>query len=356
MSFNENMSIDRYEIDMLDVKNADAFLIHFFTTEGFEYVVLIDGGNYSDGERITQFIHDNYTQQYIDLAICTHCDKDHFGGIMYLLEQMRDNVKDHVEINKVWIHDPALHVKLGQVRWITKKQTLIVKARSVYDLNGDNLWDVLDELIAKNKIQWTEPFSNPINSKQESGWLGVLSVVGPTREYYASLVPDFRNDLQRKEGGYKYEEPEDIDITEADETLNKRLDEAIDDPSSHNKSSVMVLFKPNAFKKYLFAGDACRESFDKLKGTPLYNSLSHLTWLKVPHHGSIHNLDSTLIQHLHPLTAYISTEKYNHYLSRSVVTALKKIGTDVFATNIHGSMTHMHNTPLHKGYSYTDPM
>ena len=85
MSFNENMSIDRYEIDMLDVKNADAFLIHFFTTEGFEYVVLIDGGNYSDGERITQFIHDNYTQQYIDLAICTHCDKDHFGGIMYLL-------------------------------------------------------------------------------------------------------------------------------------------------------------------------------------------------------------------------------------------------------------------------------
>ena len=39
------MTIDRYEIDMLDVKNADAFLIHFFTKEGNEYIVLVDGGN-----------------------------------------------------------------------------------------------------------------------------------------------------------------------------------------------------------------------------------------------------------------------------------------------------------------------
>ena len=350
------MEIVKYEIDMIDVGNADAFLIHFFVKEGWEYVVLIDGGNYEDGEKISQFIRDNYEQKYIDLAICTHCDKDHFGGIMYLLEQMRDETQERVDISKIWIHDPALHVKLGQVKWITKKQTLIVKARSVYDLKGGNLWDVLDDLIDKNKIKWSEPFSNPSNEKQEANWLGVVSVIGPTVEYYTSLVPDFRNDLQRKEGGYAYEEPDDIDITEPDETLNKRMDEAVDDPSSHNRSSVMVLFKPSTFKKYLFTGDACRESFDKLLGTPLYNTLRHLTWLKVPHHGSIHNLDSTLVQHLHPLTAYISTEKYNHYLSRSVVTALKKIGADVFSTNVHGSMTHMHNMPLHKGYSYTDPM
>ena len=351
-----SMTIDRYEIDMLDVKNADAFLVHFFTDQGFEYVVLIDGGNYKDGETITQFIKDNYKQQYIDLAICTHCDKDHFGGIMYLLEQMRDRVKDHIYINKIWIHDPAEHVEYGMIKWSTDKQKVDVKARSVYDLNGGNLWDVLDELIKQNRIKWREPFSNPQSKNQESDWLVCFSVVGPTVEYYTSLVPEFRNDLKRKKGGYEFEEPEDINIHEADEMLNKRMDEAEDDPSSHNKSSVMVLFKPGMYKKYLFTGDASRESFDKLRGTALYNSLSNLTWLKIPHHGSIHNMDSTLVQHLCPGTAYVSTEKYNHYLSRSVVAAFQKVGTDIYTTNVHGSVCHMCNTTLHKGYSYADPL
>ena len=44
------MKVTKYEIDMLNVKAADAFLIHFFNDENnYEYVVLIDGGNYDDG-------------------------------------------------------------------------------------------------------------------------------------------------------------------------------------------------------------------------------------------------------------------------------------------------------------------
>ena len=107
------MNIVKYEIDMLDVKNADAFLIHFFTDNNLEYIVLVDGGNYSDGETIVQFIREHYAQQYIDLAICTHCDKDHFGGIMYLLEQMKEDVSGHISIREIWIHDPARHVEKG---------------------------------------------------------------------------------------------------------------------------------------------------------------------------------------------------------------------------------------------------
>ena len=37
------MKVTKYEIDMLNVKAADAFLIHFFNDENnYEYVVLID--------------------------------------------------------------------------------------------------------------------------------------------------------------------------------------------------------------------------------------------------------------------------------------------------------------------------
>lgn len=106
------MIVSKYEIDMLNVKNADAFLIHFWDDEtDHDYVVLIDGGNYQDGTKIAQFIRTHYGRdKRIDVAICSHCDKDHFGGITYLLEQQRDNSNDNMNIGQIWINDPAKHV------------------------------------------------------------------------------------------------------------------------------------------------------------------------------------------------------------------------------------------------------
>ena len=346
------MNIVKYEIDMLDVKNADAFLIHFFTDNNLEYIVLVDGGNYSDGETIVQFIREHYAQQYIDLAICTHCDKDHFGGIMYLLEQMKEDVSGHISIREIWIHDPARHVEKGLIQWVTDKEKRNVKARSVYDINDSNLWDILDYLISSGKIQWAEPFSN----SQETNWNGVISVIGPTIEYYTSLVPDFRNDLLRKKNGDDKAEPDKIDIEEADETLNKRIDEAYDDSSPHNRSSVIFLFTPQKGKKYLFTGDACRDSFNNLTDEALYNSLNNLDWLKIPHHGSIHNLDSTLITHFSPKTAYVSTKEYNNYLSRSIINAFKKVGTRVYSTSQNGHIWHHRGTDNRNDYSPIDPL
>lgn len=123
------MKVTKYEIDMLDVKAADAFLIHFFNDENdCEYVVLIDGGNYDDGKTIAEFIRTNYTQHYIDLAICTHCDKDHYGGLVYLLEQQRDKGDDNMGIREIWVDDPANHVELGKIKWYRKQDTLEVEA------------------------------------------------------------------------------------------------------------------------------------------------------------------------------------------------------------------------------------
>ena len=64
------MKITKYEIDMLDVAAADAFLLHFWDDETkYEYVILIDAGNYEDGKKVAKFIHEHYKQQYID---CKH--------------------------------------------------------------------------------------------------------------------------------------------------------------------------------------------------------------------------------------------------------------------------------------------
>lgn len=89
-------------------------------------------------------------EKNIDLAICSHCDKDHFGGFVWLLEQIRDNAPNRINISHFWVDDPADHVSLGMVKRIRTHGSLVVKARSVYDLGDNkNMLDILDELCNK---------------------------------------------------------------------------------------------------------------------------------------------------------------------------------------------------------------
>lgn len=71
------MVTEKYEIDMLDVADADAFLIRFYDENDTPYTVLVDGGRYTDGEKVHEFIRNQYNTYTINLAICTHCDDDH---------------------------------------------------------------------------------------------------------------------------------------------------------------------------------------------------------------------------------------------------------------------------------------
>lgn len=78
--------------------------------------------------------------------------------------------------------------------------------------------------------------------------------------------------------------------------------------------------------------------------------------MKVPHHGSKHNLDSTIIRHVNPKTAYISTEKQGKYLNRSTVFALKKNGTKVYSTSQNRSTIRHGAIKEREGWTKIDPM
>lgn len=75
-------NVTNYQIEMLNVGAADALLIYYTFDRG-DRLILVDGGNYSDGERIMNHIHAYYPRRpYIDLAIITHPDDDHIGGVV----------------------------------------------------------------------------------------------------------------------------------------------------------------------------------------------------------------------------------------------------------------------------------
>lgn len=314
--------IRNFEIDMLDVKAADACLIRFASdVYNKNYVVLVDAGNYTDGKIITEFVKNRYGTQQIDMAICTHCDKDHFGGFVWLLEQMNQKVRGALTIKQMVIIDPAKYIKQEDVLNRIKGSTLYKRARSVYDLNGKNLLDMLDVMC---NIRVVDPLKD---------WLGYpfanyFNIIGPSESYYREKNLGFRNDL---ESAPIYD---DCDESEAyytvNTTLSKTLDDASDDSSSHNQSSIIFTFVPDFTHKFLFMGDAGREAFENVCDKSF---MENVYWLKVPHHGSKHNMDSTMIELIHPQVAYISTEKVGHYLSRATVNALKKEGATVCSTH-----------------------
>ena len=300
------MEISKYEIDMLNVKAADAFLIHAFAKDEYgreyEYVVLVDAGNECDGEKIIQHIRKYYVQQYIDLAICTHCDADHYGGFLRLIKE--HNKGNEFRIKQFWVHNPYSHVDVDDVKYIRKRKTLRDRLNEAYLLSdGSNLIEIIDNA----GIERVEPFTG-----LEYGVLNI-KVLGPDKKYYESLLPDFRVDVQFYDDldcDYVLSENAQSFFPTAQDYYSKTLEDAEDDGSPVNQSSVVFIMEANG-DKLLFTGDAGREALNQVIKKDILRECKNVHFFKVPHHGSKHNLNNFIISYFHPSVSYISTD--GHY-------------------------------------------
>lgn len=89
--------------------------------------------------------------------------------------------------------------------------------------------------------------------------------------------------IRNEEGDSGYNEK--IDLETKEESLSKTLDDAKEDTSTHNRSSIIFIFEPIQGKKYLFTGDASIESFTRMYKSS-FDYIQNVQWLKLPHHGS----------------------------------------------------------------------
>ncbi len=332
------MAITNYQIEMLNVGDADAFIVYYLTDDGGEHLVLIDAGRYNDGEKVLNILNSNYKDIPVELAIVTHPDDDHFGGFIYLLEQIQQKSKNLVPIQQFWINDPRNHFKPQDVKEDLTKKELEERLEGVFASEDKNLLKLIDSL----KIYHEEKFARtglkyiglnetgdrvykktPIESSQPGFY-----VVGPTLSTFESLSTEFR---YKKKLTFVEEVTEDLDIEDeegfvsSNESLSRVLDDAENDPSRHNISSLILLFKPNNETTYLFTGDASTESFGAMDA--LYQEMcKNVTWMKLPHHGSKHNLNTKWIKHFNPHIVYISTLRRGKYLNQCTINALKNNG------------------------------
>lgn len=323
-----------YEIDVLDLGNADAKIISL-NDNGARQTIVIDGGNPGDGEKVVQHLNKYHRVDHIDLVICTHPDKDHIGGLPEIISS--------IKTNRVWIHDPLQHIEPLFFRLLLAGAKAQNKAQKIVESFEATLNFI--SIVDRLGIPRVEPF--------DGLEYGPLIVVGPTVEYYSGLISGFRNiDALVADELKDYNPLQDLleSLTEENNT-NCVLDEK-NDTSNENNSSVIILGIIDE-KKFLFTGDA---GVQALTSASERYHLDNIHWLDVPHHGSKHNLSTTLLDYFRPQVSSISADGSRKHPSRAVINALKKYG-NVYSTHKSGNMAWYNwKNPNRTDYNPSEPL
>ena len=258
-----------YEIDFLPVgdkgQSGDAIALRFSRPDRAENAVMvIDAGFQRNGDALVEHVDRYYDTDQVDLAVVTHPDGDHIGGMGRVIENL--------DVHMLCIH------RIG-------------------DRGGDSLpaADAVQELIELAESRGTtvvEPFTG------NDALGGAVTFLGPDEAWYEQLVKEQVAEAPeralRKSRG-----------PSALRTVGQRVLAALpvevrfDDAGGtnpRNNSSIITLVQVDG-KRFLFTGDA---------GVPALGS--SWEWLvtatgdttppaliQIPHAGSRHNGSSDLL-------------------------------------------------------------
>ncbi|MDD5281473.1 MAG: MBL fold metallo-hydrolase [Candidatus Omnitrophica bacterium] len=308
------------KIHMLDVGKADSIIVELADAFGNTTTLLIDGGKKENSKKIISYF--NEMKKFPECIICTHLDRDHVGGLSSIVEEFKEKIRC------IWTHVPARHNK-------TLKSALYEKIKvdgrsriifsSIEDLEG------FVNIAEKYGIPIFEPFSDYSDEKIKK-FCSVfgIRILSPSREFYNGLLEKMKEDFGIISSRSIRDAIEYVSAATSDPCSVIGIDGA-DTPE--NESS--VVFEINIFaKKFLFTGDAGILAFDKIR-----HDLKEVYWLKVPHHGSIKNLDGDLVERLRPKVAFISADGSSHHPDSSLLACLEKHQVKVRSTNSEGNIT-----------------
>lgn len=310
-----------YEVHYLNVSDADAIIIRYEDSQN-KYIVLVDAGNVSDSDKIKKYIWNHWRTYTIDLAICTHPDSDHKGGFWGLLNDK------NVTINEFWLNTPEDVIDEVEYNRLYPRRNRLSHCRECYAHPTDDGLPNLVDLAISYKCLVYDAYSGKKHS------LIPISVVGPTKKFYHPLAIEIlkNNKKKKDEDNSLYE---DVGLFSSFQAKSS-IDNEPDDCSPTNAGSIILLFEPIAGHRFLLFGDANRAAI----ADAISNNMN-LTGckIKVPHHGSKHNLTSALIDELAPNCAIISAKGTQKHPSRGIVHCLSK-HCNVYSTHKSGNLIH----------------
>ena len=323
-----NKSILKYEYEVLNVGDADAILIrHYIGDE--QFIVLIDAGNAGDAATIKKHLNDYYGSYYIDLAICTHPDSDHKDGFFDLFQD------DDITIDTFWLTDPASFLDVNDIQRYRNEENARKAVRKIWQKSTDDCLNLID--LAENKCRRVISVIDGVKHNTLP-----IRVVGPSKDYYREVVKA----MVANYGINTYEESSKGAYDEAFQIDEKDIKSVIDcdeDLSPYNASSLIILYEPGDGKRLLLAGDANTTTLQMMLDK--YKWLRNVDLLKVPHHGSRRNLNTSIIEALSPKKCYISAAGNKKHPSGRLVYWLAKYG-NVYSTHTCNSYIHWQSAAM----------
>ena len=351
-----------YEIDFIGVgkesKSGDAIALRWGNLNGSRYeqtVVLIDGGFKESGREVVDHINEYYGTETIDLVVSTHPDQDHVNGLHVVL--------DELDVKKLWIHKPWDHNKGLAEKFLDGRTTdNSIQLRLQESLNS------AADLVAKaqsKKIPIVEPFSGlSLNNQRE------FYVLGPTLQYYESLIPEF-------DGMPLAKSTLSTLLSEATRSVarvrkiftsiwgNDALDNE-DTTSAKNNSSVITALTVEGHC-LLFTADAGITALTyATKQLDAIRNGSDLRFIQIPHHGSRRNVGPDILNRLigNPVEqgknrgvsaiASTATNAEPKHPRKAVMNAFTHRGVKAMATR-GKTICHFHNAPIRNGWSTVEP-
>ncbi len=310
----------QYEFTIIDVKDADALVINYH--DGLRWwTAVVDAGNVGDSSKVKPYVRHIENGKYvIDYAFCTHPDKDHKGGFFDLLTDRA------VIITNFYIRRPDLVVAKDYRRLRYPMGQLEACAKATYNHPTDANRNLIDE---------ANRYSNLVEPSLGNDVPGMpLMMIGPTPQFFQNACYEMALDFAELADEANFEQYAEDELP-SDEDAQSVMDE-VKEESPTNKSSLILLFHP-AGRNFLLAGDSCSAALkDAAESYP--RSLQGCT-LKVPHHGSKHNLTTEVIDLLRPVSAVISAKGSKKHPNRAVVHFLSK-HCNVYCTSKSGTLTY----------------
>lgn len=316
-----------FEIDFLPVgdasKSGDSIALRYGYGQllpGQQTVAVIDGGTQEAGGKLVEHIRREYSSDRVDYAILTHADLDHVAGLKVVVEEM--------DVRFLFMHRPWEHAAAIRDMFASSFSTtrLAEKIRRALEAAHD-----LEQLARRRRIQIMEPFAGGGTRD------GAVTFLGPTQDYYQSLICAFRETPEPSEGMVSV-----LSVARATarsavrwikETLSVETLEDNGETSAENNSSVISLFHWDG-QQVLFTADAGIPALTRAADFAGID-LTRLNLLQIPHHGSRRNVGPTILDRVRALHAVISVCKDGapKHPSKKVINALIRRGTGVYCTS-----------------------
>ncbi|WP_162926566.1 ComEC/Rec2 family competence protein [Pedobacter chitinilyticus] len=311
------------KVNMLDVSDGDAIIVEL-EKSGQRMVMVIDGGMV--GHYLTklkpklQEVLKRNGKAAPDIVVCTHYDSDHIGGLIPLIEDYIDGVKE------VWVHEtPEVLKDLGNGRDLMDQvvehaDELVLDSAAKVGSNGVTMLQEKAEFLIESIGQLKQLLSLVPERKVRNVFHGdgpkfahwpEVKVLGPTREYFEELFPPNKKSYELLseelrehvlfEGFNRFQQLAGL------KSCDKLKDEQTASITATNRASIIIAIDCDK-GRLLFTGDAGISSFKRIPDWE--RELRDLYFLKIPHHGSNNNISKEISELMNPVHAYNSGNRH----------------------------------------------